>query len=225
MTRRTLAAAVVLAAAGLSAAADKPTVKVEDAAPPKEVGKAVADLLDAKAMTVTDAGGKVICTAWPRKAFESKATADQAKAGLAYANLEETTVLGVVRFPEGFSDYRKQKVKPGVYTLRLGNQPMDGDHMGTAPYNEFALLCPADKDPKPDLLEAKELHDLSSGSTTRKHPGIVLLFPNPKPADAPAVEGKPQDHWVLSFPRPVTAAGQKAVLGFSLVVIGHSMAE
>lgn len=222
---RTLAAALLVVLAGSVTAADKLTLKVEDAPPPKELTEPVRALLDVKGLTVTDGKGKVVCTVWPRKALESKATPDQIQAGLNYTNLDETTVLGAVRFPEGWSDYRKQKVKPGVYTLRLGIQPMDGDHMGTAPYNEFALLGPADKDKKPDLMDPKELHELSVGSTTRKHPGIVLLFPNPKPADAPAVESKPQEHWVLSFKVPVTASGQKAALGFSLVVVGHSMAE
>jgi hypothetical protein len=224
MTRRTLAVVVLFAAAGSALAADGPTVKIEDAPPPKELSEAVRVLLDTKAMTVSDAKGKVICTVWPRKSLESKA-ADKVEAGLTYANLDESTVIGAVRFPEGWSDYRKQKVKTGVYTLRLGIQPMDGDHMGTAPYNEFGLLCPAGKDAKPDLMTAEELHELSTGSTTRKHPGLVLLFPNPKPAEAPVIEGKPQDHWVLSFRTPVTAGGKKSALGFSLVVVGHSMSE
>ena len=37
-------------------------------------------------------------------------------------------------------------VPPGVYTLRLGYQPQDGDHMGTAPHSEFCLACPAAED-------------------------------------------------------------------------------
>jgi hypothetical protein len=102
---------------------------------------------------------------------------------------------------------------------------MDGDHMGTAPYNEFALLTPAAKDPKPDLLDTKDLQEQSKSSTTRKHPGIILLFPNPKPGDKPVVEGKPQEHWVLSYRQPVKAGGKDAALGVSLVVVGHSMAE
>jgi len=53
----------------------------------------------------------------------------------------------------------------------------------------------------------------------------MLLFPNPKPADEPAVESKPNNIWLLNFKRPVTAAGQKASLGFSLVVIGQTMSE
>jgi hypothetical protein len=222
---RTLAIAFILAFLGRGLAADKPTVKVDDTPPPKELSAAVRGLLDSKALTVSDGKGKTIGTIWARKALESKATADQVKAGLKYPNLDETTLVGAVSFPEGFSDYRKQKVKPGVYTLRLGIQPMDGDHMGTAPFNEFCLLAPADKDAKPDLLDPKELHELSTGTTTRKHPGILLLFPNDKPADAPVVEAKPQEHWVLSFRVPVTASGQNAALGFSLVVIGHSMSE
>jgi hypothetical protein len=215
------AAAVLLALAG-RAADSKPSVKVEDSPPPKELGEAVRGLLDSKAMTVSDAKGKVICTVWPRKELEAKKSDP---AGPNYASLEESTVVGAVRFPEAFSDYRKQKIKPGVYTLRLGLQPMDGDHMGTAPYNEFALTCPADKDPKPGLMEAKELHELSTHSTTRKHPGLMLLYPNPKPAEAPVVEAKPNETWVLSYRCPVTAGGKKSALGFSLVVIGHSAAE
>jgi hypothetical protein len=102
---------------------------------------------------------------------------------------------------------------------------MDGDHMGTAPYNEFALLCPAAADKTPDLMEVKELYELSTKSTTRKHPAVVLLFPNKTPAEAPAIEAKPKDHVVLSYRVPTTAAGQKADLGFSLVIVGATMAE
>jgi hypothetical protein len=217
--------AVLLLGALPAFAADGPTVKVEDAAPPKELAEPVRALLSAKAMTVLDGKGAPICTVWPRKALESKATAEQAKAGLKYSHLEESTVIGAVRFPAVWGDYRKQKVKPGVYTLRLGLQPMDGDHMGTAPFNEFGLLAPAELDKSPDPLDPKELHALSAKASGRKHPGIMLLFPNRKPGDSPAIESKPDDHWVLSFKVPANAAGQKADLGFSLVVVGHSTSE
>jgi hypothetical protein len=223
---RTLAVAIVAFAAVSSYAADtKLTVKVEDTEPPKDLSDEVRALLDGKAMTVADDKGKVVCTVWPAKSLETKATADQAKAGLKYEHLEETTIVGAVKFPEGWRDYRKSNIKAGVYTLRLGIQPMDGDHMGTAPFNEFCLLCPADKDKKPELIEPKELHELSTKSTTRKHPGIMLLFPNAKPAEAPAVEVKPKDHILLSYRIPATAGSEKGFLGFSLVVVGVTMAE
>jgi hypothetical protein len=222
---RTLATAAVLIAATCAAADTKYTVKVEDTEPPKELGDGVRAVLEPKAMTVTDDKGKVICTVWAAKSLETKATADQAKAGLKYTQLEETTLVGAVKFPEGFRDYRKSNIKPGVYTLRLGIQPEDGDHQGTAPYNEFCLLIPADDDKKPDVLDAETLHQQSNKSTTRKHPGVMLLFPNTEPKETPAVEAKPKEHWVLSYRVPATAGGQKAFLGFSLVVVGVTMAE
>jgi hypothetical protein len=167
----------------------------------------------------------LFCTVWPVKSLESKATAEQAKSGLKYSQVDETTIVGTVRFPETWTDYRKQKIKPGVYTLRLAVQPMDGDHMGTAPYNEFVLLCPASEDKKPDLLEVEKMHELSAKAAGRKHPGMMLLFPNKMPAEAPVVEAKPKEHFVLSYRVPMTAGGEKTFLGFSLVVVGVTMAE
>jgi hypothetical protein len=218
-------AAAFLFAAVHAAAADKPSAKVEDTPPPKELAEPVSKVLDSKAITALDDKGKVICTVWPRKSLDSKATAEQATAGLKYSNIEETTVVGAVQFPEIFVDYRKQKIKPGVYTLRLGIQPTDGDHQGTAPFNDFCLLVPAEVDKKPDTCEPKELHEMSAKASGRKHPGVMMLFPNKKPGDAPVVESKPPDNWVLSFKIPTTTAGQKVDLGFSLVVVGHTTAE
>src|SRR3954468_21308362 len=115
MSRTLAAVALVSLAAFSSAADDKVTVKVEDADPPKELGDAVRGVLDKKAMTVSDAKGQPICTVWPAKSLDSKATPEQAKAGLKYSQVEESTVVGAVRFPAEWRDYRKQKIKPGVY--------------------------------------------------------------------------------------------------------------
>lgn len=221
-----LALTALLALTPVALAADtKLSVKVEKAEPPKELADAVRKVLSDQAMSVSDEKGKLICTVWPAKALDTKATADQAKAGLKYSLVEETTVVAAVKFASEWIDYRKQKVKPGVYTLRLATQLMDGDHMGTAPYNEFCLLCPASEDKTPDLMDVKELYELSGKSAGRKHPGVMLLFPNKTPAEAPAIETKPKDHILLNYRVPATAGGQKAALGFSLVIVGVTMAE
>jgi len=222
---RTLAVATFLLTAAVATADGKYTVKVEDADPPKDLSDAVKVLLGNKAMTVSDDKGKALCTVWAVKALETKASAEDAGTGLKYAHLDESTVIGAIRFPDEWRDYRKQKIKAGVYTLRMAIQPEDGDHQGTAPFNEFALLCPAGLDKKPDLLEAKAMHELSAKAVGRKHPGMMLLFPNKKPGDTPAVEAKPKDHWVLSYRVPATSGGEKGFLGFSLVVVGATMAE
>jgi hypothetical protein len=222
---RLLSVVTLLAAAAVATADEKYTVKVADVDPPKDLSDAVKALLGNKAMTVSDDKGKAVCTVWAVKALDTKASAEDAAAGLKYSHIDESTIIGAVQFPDEWRDYRKQKIKAGVYTLRMAIQPEDGDHQGTAPFNEFALLCPAALDKKPDLLEAKAMHELSAKAVGRKHPGMMLLFPNKKPGDTPAVEAKPKDHWVLSYAVPATAGGQKAVLGFSLVVVGVTMAE
>lgn len=125
-------AAILFAAACTSAAEPKLTLKVEDKEPPKELSEAVRGVLEGKAMNVSGDKGKLICTIWVAKSLESKATADEAKAGLKYTQIEESTLVGAVKFPEEWRDYRKQKIKAGVYTLRLALQPMDGDHQGSA---------------------------------------------------------------------------------------------
>jgi hypothetical protein len=223
---RTLAAIALLVITSHGSAADaKLTVKVEDTAPPKELAEPVRALLSDKGMNVLDEKGKLILTLWPVKSLDSKAAAEQAKAGLKYSNIEETTIAGAVRFAETWVDYRKQKIKPGVYTLRMAVQPMDGDHMGTAPYNDFLLLLPATEDRKPELLDVETMHQLSAKSTTRKHPSMMLLFPIKMPPDSPNTEAKPKDHHVLNFAIPVTAGGEKSRLGFSSVILGVTQAE
>jgi hypothetical protein len=227
MFHRALAAVALalLAGAAIPAADAKLTVKVGKADPPKELSDAVRKPLSGEALSVSDEAGKLVCTVWPAKALDTKATADQAKAGLKYSQVEETTLVAAVKFESEWKDYRKQKVKPGVYTLRLATQLMDGDHMGTAPYNEFLLLCPADADKAPEAMEVKELYELSAKSAGRKHPTVMLLFPNKAPADSTAIQAKPKEHIVLSYRVPATAAGQKAALGFSLVIVGATSAE
>jgi len=200
------------------------TVKLGTMQPPKELKEPIRNLLSEQSIQVTD-GGNVVGEFWFRKQLPAKATPEQVKNGLTYRELEEGTLLGAVRFDQQFTDYRKQKIKPGVYTLRLGFQPMDGDHMGTAPYNEFALLVPAHRDLKPDALETKEVREQSARATTGSHPAVMLLFPNEKPDAMPKIEAKENETQVLSLKEPVVVGSQKADLGISLTVAGHTTAE
>src|SRR5207249_173056 len=180
--------AATLAMTAITARADdagKYTIKELNSPPPKEVREPIRKLLNDKALQLLTDKGSVLCDVWLRKDLPAKATPEQVKNGLTYRELEESTVFGAIRYEQEGTDYRKQKIKPGVYTLRLGFQPMDGDHMGTAPFNDFGLLAPADLDKTTDALDPKELQALSAKAAGRKHPGVMLLFPNKKPGDAP----------------------------------------
>jgi hypothetical protein len=214
-----------LVLASMALADGKYSLKTATTAAPQELAEPIRALLAEQTLQVLDAKGMPVCEVWVRKEIPTKATPEQVKNGLTYRELDESLVLGAIRFDQTFTDFRKQKIKPGVYTLRLGFQPMDGDHMGTAPYQEFCLVSPAKSDEKPDLMEAKELRELSAKSTGTSHPSVMLLFPNEKPEDMPKLQDKGNDIFVAYFKRPVNAGGQKATMGFGLTVAGHTTAE
>jgi hypothetical protein len=226
MTRAILAACSValLVWTGTATAGGAYTIKPADNPPPKEVQDAIRKLLGERSVQLHDAGGTLVCEIWFRKELPVKAAPEQIKNGLTYREVEESTVIGAIRFDQLSTDYRKQKIKPGVYTLRLGFQPMDGDHMGTAPYPDFCLLVPAGLDQKPDLIDSKELRELSAKAIGGSHPGVLLLFPNEKLEGAPELVDKGNDTWVLNLALPVSVDGQKAKasLGFGLTVVGQT---
>jgi hypothetical protein len=217
---------VLGAATSRSADASKWTAKGAKVELPKELAEPVKALLSDQAVQVSDGDGKLICDIWLRKELPVKANAQEIQKGLTYRQVEQSTILGAIRFAQDWTDFRKQKIKAGVYTLRLGFQPMDGDHMGTAPYTEFCLLAPAADDKKADLLEPKALHELSEKSVSGgSHPAVVLLFPNPKPDAEPKIVSKGNGIWVLSWKEDATAGAQKTSLGIGLTVFGVTTAE
>jgi hypothetical protein len=217
----------LLAARQSSAGESKYSIKTTKAQPPSELHESVRAVLDDKGIQLLDDKGKSICELWFRKSLPVKASAEQLKTGLTYRDLEESTVFGAVRFDEQSRDYRKQRIKPGLYTLRLGFQPVDGDHMGTAPYPEFLLLLPSKLDQNLRSMETKELQETSAKAIGRSHPGVLLLYPNDKPGASPALVDKGMDTWVLNFGMPLENEGKKseALLGIGLALIGHSTME
>jgi hypothetical protein len=217
---------VLLGLASVSLAADKYAVKEAATPVPKEVPEAIKNQLGANSVEVLDDKTEVLFELWFRKELPVKAAAEQIKNGLTYQEIPETTLVGIVRLPKQITDYRKQKIKAGVYTLRFGMQPMDGDHMGTAPYREFLLLVPADKDKNPDLLsDAKAMQELSYEASGKSHPAIFLLVPPGKPPAMPQVVSAGNDNWVLRLKVNANADGMKAEMGLGLTLIGHTTAE
>jgi hypothetical protein len=190
--------------------------------PPKELKDPVRSLLGDDAVQVAPANGAVMATFWFRKEIPANATAEQVKNGLTYREVQPTTLVGAVQLTQTWTDFRKQEIPAGIYTLRLAIQPQDGDHMGTAPYNEFVLLAPAELDAKPDTMEVKAMQKLSANSTGGTHPAVLLLFPNNKPEDAPKVADKGNGIHVLHVKRPIVGGGEKSYLGFGLTVAGHT---
>jgi hypothetical protein len=216
------AAAVLLWAATAGAADPAYTVKRATAAPPAEVAAGVRDLLAGECDAVADPIGATVAEVWFRKEIPTTANADQLQNGVTYREVPETTVLAAVRFPKAFTDYRKQEIPAGVYTLRLAFQPDTGDHTGTAPHAEFALLVPAAADTSADTSEVKSLVKQSFAATGGEHPGVMLLYPHAGKADGPGVTNRGGGVWTLDVRRPAVGEAGRSTLGVSLTVAGHS---
>src|SRR5262249_12030723 len=184
------AVAVVLLASAPAAAADY-KIKPTKAAPPDELKAAVRKQIADGSVQLLDDKGGVVCEVWFVKELPAKATDAQVKNGLTFREVAETTLVGAVRLPQMYTDYRKQKIKPGVYTRGPPYQPQDGDHMGPAPHGEFCLLSPADEDATPGpLKDAKALHELSTKATGTSHPSVLLLYPEKAGAEPKLVMKK-----------------------------------
>ncbi len=223
--RYSLAVGVVFIVAVSACAADLPySVKEAKTAPPDGVKEAIAKALDERSYQFVDAKGNLLCELWFRKEVPAKATPEQVKNGLTYRELPEGALLGVVSFAKGTTDYRKQKIKAGAYTLRLGFQPENGDHMGTAPYNDLCLLTPAAEDKDVAPITAKDLQERSTKASGTAHPAVLLLFPvSLKDAGAAAkVVDKGDGHFVLTLKMELKVGDQKVDLGIGLTLIGVS---
>ena len=51
-----------------------------------------------------------------------------------------------------YKEIRGKVVAPGVYTLRYGLQPQNGDHLGISTFREFLVVSPAAVDTDPKVL-------------------------------------------------------------------------
>jgi len=227
MLRTFFAGLTALLCVSVASAADPYSIKTtEKATPPRALKDAVRKLLEEKSVQVLH-NGKVIAELWFRKEIPAKATEAQVKNGLTYQEVPQTTLFGALAIKDSLTDFRKQKIKAGVYTLRLAYQPMDGDHMGTAPFGEFVLLSPAGDDEGKETLEPEKLIDQSKKASGTGHPAVFLLFPVGKKDlnKPPALARQMGNNWVLSVTRPVSIGGKaKGVLGIGLTLIGVSPA-
>jgi hypothetical protein len=188
----------------------KLSVKVEKAELPAKLAEPIRKLLDEQALVVRS-GDDVVMRIWFRAEIPVKATEEQIKNGLTYREIPEGTLVGALEFPAKFTDYRKQELPAGIYTLRFAIQPDIGDHTGTTPHPEFCLICPAEEDKTNDEIEKKKLIELSSKVNEGRHPAVLLLWPN---------NGKDDGVLVATIKRAVVSEGSKTKLGFAFTVAG-----
>lgn len=194
---------------------------VGDQSPPDTVNEPIRVLLDSQAIEWRD-GEKKRMTLWMRKELVAKASADQIKNGLTARELVETAIIGVVTLHESWTDYRKQEIASGTYTLRLAFQPDTGDHKETAPHTEFLLLTPVADDRSSDEIEVKTLVERSRKATGGDHPAVMLVVPVNGPVEKPSLKTIDKAGTTIALARSADVSGKSTTLNFGLTVSGSS---
>ncbi len=139
--------------------------------------------------------------------------------------LADGELLGVIRLSSEGHDYRDQPIAKGVYTMRYGLQPVNGDHLGVSTYRDYSLILPAAKDQSLALPARKQLEERSAESAKTSHPAIFLLLEAPADASKsePAmIHDAEKNTWSVVFPLSlqVKGSGDVIVLPVRLVVVG-----
>jgi len=210
--------AALLCGAAVALAADTYSLAGAAGAPPAELPAALRDAVDAGGIEVKGAGG-VLCDVWLRKEVPVAAS-PAADLGVTFGQIAQGTFLGVMRLAADTRDFRNQKIKAGLYTLRYAWAPVDGNHQGIAPQRDFALLAPVTEDADPATISRDEALKRSAMSTGTKHPSVWSLWPGDDSASAPALHYQDDsDCWLLNF-RVSLAGGKKLSMG--MIVAGHA---
>ena len=209
--RRTCAILALLAALVLLPGARAQKFTTESGAPaPEGVPEATLAMIAGEGVTVKS-GDVAVVSFWMRStAFDGDGASGF---GVRFDNVPEGAMLGVLEFPETGSDFREQAVPPGVYTIRFGLHPEDGNHMGVAASRDFALLSPVGED-----LEVARNYDFDgmvelSAAVGNPHPTVARLE-LPEGDEGPNLWENDYGHWVLDLPVAGTVVG--------IVVDGHA---
>lgn len=195
-----------------------PVLDTSDAAPPDALAKPVRDALAGTALTVRDApGGEAVLTLWRRGTLPAKAEPEQVANGLTYAEIPPGTLVGAVEFHKPWSDFRKQGVPAGVYTLRVAKQPETGEHDGTLPHPHVCLLTPAADDPDAGEVAPRDLYERSKRVIGADHPSPMLLWPEPKPPESPELGSPKAGVRAIRCRLAVESGGGVGRMGFAFV--------
>jgi hypothetical protein len=207
-TRATAICAVLALALPLAAVdfSTQPGAALPDGTP-----DAVKALVRAEGVVVKSPDGKESAGYWTRQApFEGNPAGGF---GIRMKTIPEGALIALVNFPNGGSDYREQSIPAGLYTVRYGLHPEDGNHMGVAASRDFAVLTPVAKDTDPAKnIPFKALVELTK-TVGNAHPTIVRLE-MAESSETPHLWQDDAEHWVLDL----DVVGEP--VGF--VVHGHS---
>lgn len=207
--------------AGLAAADGEYTLAVADKEPPAELAADVRDALVPKAYQISGADGAVY-EFWFVPSLTAKTISDTPRETL--MSVEGVALLGAATVTDAEPhDFRDDPIDPGLFVLRMAMQPKDGNHLGTAPFDTFAILIPNERDGQlKDMPDHETMVELAQEGTIAEHPPILSLQPFEKvEGEIPRLELNEEHEWeFLYLTFPIEAEGKKSEITVGLVVHG-----
>lgn len=220
---RVLCCALAFSLVAASALAAEYKVAKLKEGPPEEVSKAMAKQLAETGIRVSE-GDEPVCDIWTLKEWAVKPDFKPSPSVL--YPFWEGQLLGVIRYHKGkrHTDFRQQRIRSGVYTLRYGLQPVDGNHVGTSDTRDFMLVLKASEDTDPAPLGEQKLNQQSAAAVRTTHPGILSLRPlEGDVKEVPAMRHNEGDElWIVRFGTTGKAGDKTKETVLDMVIEGHA---
>jgi hypothetical protein len=193
--------------------------------PPESVSAVVREGLSTLGYRIQDDQGRTLLDLWLRKATPTSEKPAGPKGAVQFPFLADGELVGVLQFGMEGHDYRDQSIAKGVYTMRYGLQPVNGDHLGVSTYRDYSLLLPASKDQTLAPPPRKQLEERSATSAGTSHPAVFLLLQAPAESSksAPAViHDAEKNTWSVVVPLSLKIKDQGEPVSYPvrLVVVG-----
>ncbi|MFO1021288.1 MAG: hypothetical protein U0903_11405 [Planctomycetales bacterium] len=190
---------------------------------PAGIAPAIEKLLSESAYKVTGPNG-VVCEIWLVKELPVKSPFE-ATLNVKYP-FTPGELMGVIKLPTegGATDFKGQELPAGTFTLRYGQQPQDGNHLGTSDVSDFVLACSPETDKSPAAVsKIADLFKLSAAAAGTTHPAIFLLSPPPEKAfeKTGLMHNSEKEFWILETNVPGKAGGKDVSQPVRIVVSGR----
>ncbi len=193
MTKWLAAVAAMMLWGQLALAADAYRIeKLDDGPPADDLAADMVAKLDPSGYKIIGEDGKAVVEIWLAKELATKPDFEPTLSVL--YPLEPGSLVGALKFPRKGADFRGQEIARGTYTLRYGQQPVDGNHIGTFDTRDFLLMLPAEADTDPATKPGTDFFATSAEAAESTHPAIMPLL---KPAEgkAPAMRHIEEPEW------------------------------
>jgi hypothetical protein len=203
-------------------------VEVLKQTPPSSVAPEVQSALSGQGLRIQDGQGRNWVDIWLRKATPGLEKPSGPKGAIQFPFLADGEMLGVLEFATEGHDYRDQPIAKGVYTMRYGLQPVNGDHLGVSTYRDYVLLLPVAKDKSLALPARKQLEERSAEAAGTSHPAsfLMLMAPQGSKPEPAVIHDAEKNTWSVVMPLSLQMKGQAepVVYPIQLVVVGAAAA-